>query len=110
MWEKTEPHLPRVSIAPESSESPHRMANITIYTTLLCPYCVMAKRLLKQKGVVFDEVNIGLSSSKRAEMRERAGGSHTVPQIFIGENYVGGCDQLYELDRQGRLDSMLEAA
>ena len=83
------------------------MSNITIYTTMLCPYCVMAKRLLKQKGVSFDEINIGMSSSKRIEMQERAGGRHTVPQIFIGEQHVGGCDELYALERDGKLDPML---
>ena len=76
---------------------------------MLCPYCVMAKRLLKQKGAEFEEVNVGMSSSKRAEMRQRAGGRHTVPQIFIDEHHIGGCDELYALDRQGDLDPLLAA-
>ena len=85
------------------------MPKITVYTTMLCPYCVMAKRLLKQKGAAFEEINVGMSASKRAEMQERAGGRHTVPQIFIGDEHVGGCDELYALDRDGRLDPMLAA-
>ena len=85
------------------------MPKITIYTTMLCPYCVMAKRLLKQKGVEYEEVNVGVSSSKRAEMQARAGGCHTVPQIFIGEQHVGGCDELYALDKSGGLDPLLAA-
>ena len=76
---------------------------------MLCPYCVMAKRLLKQKGAEFEEINIGLSSSKRAEMQKRAGGCHTVRQIFIDETHVGGCDELYALDKAGRLDPLLAA-
>ena len=83
------------------------MPKITIYTTMLCPYCVMAKRLLKQKGASFDEINIGMSSSKRMEMQQRAGGKHTVPQIFIDEQHVGGCDELYALERVGKLDPLL---
>jgi len=84
------------------------MQKITIYTTMLCPYCVMAKRLLKQKGAAFEEINVGVSSSKRKEMETRSGGCHTVPQIFIGEQHVGGCDDLYALDKQGKLDPLLE--
>jgi len=84
------------------------MQKITIYTTMLCPYCVMAKRLLKQKGAAFEEINVGVSSSKRKEMETRYGGCHTVPQIFIGEQHVGGCDDLYALDKQGKLDPLLE--
>lgn len=84
------------------------MQKITIYTTMLCPYCVMAKRLLKQKGVAFEEINVGMSAAKRAEMQSRAGGRHTVPQIFIGEQHIGGCDELYALDKQGGLDPLLQ--
>jgi len=84
------------------------MQKITIYTTMLCPYCVMAKRLLNQKGAEFEEINVGMSAAKRAEMQERAGGRHTVPQIFIGNRHIGGCDELYALDKQGGLDPLLE--
>lgn len=82
------------------------MQPVTIYTTMLCPYCHRAKRLLKSKGVAYDEINVSRQAD-RAKMRDRAGGRHTVPQIFIGETHVGGCDELYELERKGRLDPML---
>ena len=82
------------------------MQPVTIYTTLLCPYCHMAKRLLKQKGVAFNEINVSRRSD-REKMIERAGGRHTVPQIFIGETHVGGCDDLHELDQRGELDTLL---
>ena len=68
----------------------------------------MAKRLLNQKGAEFEEINVGMSAAKRAEMQERAGGRHTVPQIFIGNRHIGGCDELYALDKQGGLDPLLE--
>jgi len=84
------------------------MPTVTIYTTLLCPYCHRAKRLLKQKGVGFDEINVSRSAD-RQRMTERAGGRHTVPQIFIDQTHVGGCDELYDLDRRGELDTMLTA-
>ncbi|MEO0731113.1 MAG: glutaredoxin 3, partial [Pseudomonadota bacterium] len=79
---------------------------VTIYTTLLCPYCHRAKRLLKQKGVGYDEINVSRSTD-RAVMIERANGAHTVPQIFIGETHVGGCDELYALEQAGKLDDLL---
>ncbi len=83
------------------------MQPVTIYTTMLCPYCHMAKRLLKQKGVAYNEINVS-KSADRDKMTERAGGRHTVPQIFIGEHHVGGCDELHALERAGRLDALLE--
>ena len=83
------------------------MPPVTIYTTMLCPYCHMAKRLLKEKGVAYDEINVS-SQSERAKMTARAGGRQTVPQIFIGEHHVGGCDDLYDLERSGRLDPLLK--
>lgn len=83
------------------------MPPITIYTTSLCPYCSMAKRLLKQKGASFNEIDVGGSPALREEMRIKAGGRHTVPQIWIGDRHVGGCDDLYELDAEGALDPLL---
>jgi len=85
------------------------MADVTIYTTLLCPYCHRAKALLSQKGVDFNEVDVGMDAAKRREMTERAGGRHTVPQIFIGAEAIGGCDELYALERAGKLDAALAA-
>ncbi len=83
------------------------MANVTIYTTMLCPYCHMAKRLLQSKGVAFEEIDVTFKPGLRAEMAEKAG-RRTVPQIWIGEQHVGGCDELQALDRAGELDALLE--
>jgi glutaredoxin 3 len=85
------------------------MSKVTIYTTIFCPYCVMAKQLLKRKGVAFDEIDVTANSALREEMTVKAGGRSTVPQIWIGETHVGGCDDLYALDRTGQLDRMLAA-
>lgn len=86
------------------------MPPITIYTRDWCPYCTAAKQLLKDKGAAFQEVNIGNEPGRRPEMIDRAGGKSTVPQIFIGERHVGGCDDLYALDSRGELDPLLAAA
>lgn len=83
------------------------MPKITIYTSAFCPYCHRAKALLSQKGAHFDEIDVTLKPGTRAEMRERAGGSNTVPQIFIGDRHVGGCDDLYALEAKGGLDPLL---
>ncbi len=85
------------------------MAKVTIYTTMLCPYCHMAKDLLKQKGAAFEEIDVNTQPGLRTQMRERAGGRNTVPQIWIGDRHVGGCDDLYALDRTGELDTLLAA-
>jgi glutaredoxin 3 len=79
---------------------------IVVYSTLLCPYCHRAKALLRQKGIAFTEIDVGMDVEKRNEMTKRAG-RHTVPQIFVGDRHVGGCDDLYALDDQGKLDSLL---
>ena len=83
------------------------MKPVTIYTTGLCPYCSMAKSLLSKKGVSYDEIDVTYAPAKRSEMTARAGGRRTVPQIFIGETHVGGCDDLHALDRAGKLDALL---
>jgi glutaredoxin 3 len=80
---------------------------VTIYTTRLCPYCSNAKRLLDKKGVAYEEVRIDSSDEKYMEMLSRSNGLRTVPQIFIGNTHVGGCDDLYALDKQGQLDALL---
>lgn len=86
------------------------MAQIEIYTSPLCGYCHMAKRLLKAKGAEYDEINVWAEPGRKPEMIERAGGQRTVPQIFIGGTHVGGCDELHALDRAGKLDAMLAEA
>jgi glutaredoxin 3 len=83
------------------------MAKVTIYTTPICSYCVYAKRLLQQKGVDYDEINVAFDAELRKEMMNRAGGMMTVPQIFVGETHVGGYDELHTLDKDGKLDPLL---
>lgn len=83
------------------------MTKVTIYTASMCPYCHMAKELLRSKCVVFEEVDVTGKAALRAEMRTKAGGRNTVPQIWIGDQHVGGCDDLMCLDRAGKLDTLL---
>lgn len=83
------------------------MQNAVIYTKSWCGYCTRAKELLARKGVPFTEIEISNDDALRDEMIQRAGGLHTVPQIFIGHRHVGGCDDLYQLEREGRLDALL---
>ncbi|EXJ10429.1 MULTISPECIES: glutaredoxin 3 [Nitrincola] len=83
------------------------MANVTIYTTRICPFCVRAKYLLKQKNVEFTEIDVGSSPELKREMIARSG-RQTVPQIFIDDLHVGGCDDLYELDLDNKLDPLLK--
>ncbi|HQV02674.1 MULTISPECIES: glutaredoxin 3 [unclassified Novosphingobium] len=80
---------------------------VEIYTKWGCPYCVRAKALLKEKGVDFAEYDITLGGPKKAEMRERAPGAMTVPQIFIDDQAIGGCDDMQALERAGKLDPLL---
>jgi len=86
------------------------MPKVEIYTALFCPYCVRAKRLLRGKGVHFEEFDVTMKPKARAAMRERAGGAHTVPQIFIDGQHIGGCDELHALDTAGGLDPLLGRA
>ena len=83
------------------------MAIVELYTSPLCGYCHAAKRLLDAKGVTFQEVDLSRSPELRSEMQTRANGRHTVPQIFIDDLHIGGCDELYALDRSGKLAAML---
>lgn len=80
---------------------------IDIYTQFGCGYCVRAKRLLESKGVAYTEHDVSFGGPEKARMLERAPGARTVPQIFIGETHVGGCDELHALERAGRLDALL---
>ena len=80
-----------------------------MYCTAACPFCQAAERLLVQKGVKIDKVRVDLQPERRAEMAQKAGGRRTVPQIWIGGRHVGGCDDLYELERRGELDPLLKA-
>ena len=86
------------------------MPPVTIYTKAWCPYCMAAKDLLEGKGIAFKEIEITGNPDLRNEMLGKANGRSTVPQIFIGERHVGGCDDLYALDRRGELDKLLAVA
>jgi glutaredoxin 3 len=79
-----------------------------MYCTAACPFCQAAERLLVEKGVNIDKVRVDLEPARRAEMQKMSG-RRTVPQIWIGERHIGGCDDLYDLDRQGGLDPLLKA-
>lgn len=83
------------------------MKPVEIYTTPLCGYCHAAKRLLTKKGVPFSEIDVSRDPELRAAMTRRSHGGRTVPQIFVGETHVGGCDDLYALENEGRLDLLL---
>ena len=85
------------------------MPKVRIYTTPICPYCVRAKALLKKKGAAFDEVDVFMDADARQEMEDKSNGARSVPQIFIGERHVGGCDELYALESEGQLDPLLKA-
>jgi glutaredoxin 3 len=85
------------------------IVEITLYTTRFCPYCVRAKQLLDAKGASYVEIAVDHEPERRLEMMERSG-RHTVPQIWIGEQHVGGCDELYLLERQGKLDALLSSS
>lgn len=82
------------------------MAKVIVYSKTWCPFCVRAKALLTQKSVDFEEINIGTEPEKRDEMIQLSG-QHTVPQIFINEHHVGGCDELLAAEAQGELDRLL---
>jgi len=84
------------------------MAQVRIYTTPICPYCMRAKALLEVKGVAFEEIDVFNDAARRAEMMEKSGGRRTVPQIFIGDRHIGGCDDLHALDAAGDLDPLLK--
>lgn len=82
------------------------MKKVRIYTTPVCPYCVRAKRLLQKKGVAYEEIDVAGDDAAREQLAERTG-LQTVPQIFIGDEHVGGSDDLHALEQAGKLDAML---
>ena len=86
------------------------MADVVIYTRPFCGYCARAISLLNQKGVAFTEIEAGMDPDKRREMVERSGGRNTFPQIFVGGEHIGGCDEMLALERDGKLDPILSAA
>ncbi len=86
------------------------MSGVVMYSSMFCPYCARAKRLLESKGIAYEEISVDLENALRAEMMARANGRHTVPQIFVGEHHVGGFDDLYALEQAGELDPLLAAS
>jgi glutaredoxin 3 len=82
------------------------MAQVVIYTTRICPYCVRAKQLFQRKGINYQEIDVSLDHDLRMKLVERTK-QRTVPQIFINDQHIGGCDDLYALERQGALDPLL---
>ena len=80
---------------------------VEVYTWRTCPYCIAAKQLLKTKGVEFTEYSIDGDEIARSQMAQRANGQRSVPQIFINDQHIGGCDDMYDLDAQGKLDQLL---
>ncbi|MGA9410630.1 MAG: glutaredoxin 3 [Roseobacter sp.] len=85
------------------------MKTVEIYTSPLCGFCHAAKRLLSQKGIDFSEVDVLANPDRKGEMIQRANGGRTVPQIFVDDTHIGGCDDLYEMERKGALDKLLAA-
>ncbi|GAB4394239.1 MAG: glutaredoxin 3 [Kiloniellaceae bacterium] len=86
------------------------MAKVEIYSSMLCGFCYRAKKLLQQKGVEFTEIDVMVHPKRRAEMVERSGGRTSVPQIFIDDHHIGGCDDLYALEASHKLDALLQPA
>lgn len=86
------------------------MAKVTIYTRAFCPYCTRAVQVLKEKGVELNEIDAGMDPKLREEMIQRSNGGRTFPQIFVGDQHIGGCDDMIALDRAGKLDPMLAGA
>jgi glutaredoxin 3 len=85
------------------------MPHIIIYTTPICPYCVQAKKLFAKKGVSYQEVDVSQDAQLREEMMHKSGGRRSVPQIFINDQHIGGCDDLYALEQKGALDPLLRS-
>lgn len=86
------------------------MPPITVYTLAFCPFCSRAMKLLDSKDAVYEKIDVSFKPKVRAAMRERTGGANTLPQIFIGDTHVGGCDDLFALEADGQLDPLLQGA
>ena len=84
------------------------MKEVVMYSTPWCPYCMRARNLLQSKGVTFNDINVSGNPQLRQKMEDLSG-AHTVPQIWVGTTHVGGCDELYALERAGKLDDLLKA-
>lgn len=96
--------------AQEGDEEVNASPQVLMYSTTYCPYCQRARALLTRKGVSFTEVKVDEHPGERENMLKRSGGRRTVPQIFIGDRHVGGCDDIYALEHAGELDKLLKSA
>ena len=83
------------------------MSKVRIYTTPICPFCARAKALFAKKGIAFEEIDVYMDDDARKDMQAKTNGARTVPQIFIGDRHIGGCEELYALDKAGELDPLL---
>ena len=83
---------------------------VEIYTGAACGYCIRALRLLDSKNITYDQIDVSTNSARRADMRSRSGGCHTVPQIFINNEHIGGCEELFRLENAGHLDRLLRVS
>lgn len=83
------------------------MPKVEVYSSAFCPFCYRAKKLLNAKGVAFEEIDVMMNPSRKAEMVERAGGRTSVPQIFVDDQYLGDCDGIHALEARGELDARL---
>jgi glutaredoxin 3 len=101
-------------LAKGSGDAAHQMRNdmvkVEIYTTIACPFCTRAVNLLSAKNIDLKKIDVTLSTAKRRAMRIRANGQTSVPQIFINDDHIGGCDDLFRLDQAGHLDKLLSIA
>ena len=88
----------------------NNMVKVEIYTTMACPFCIRAVNLLSAKNINFEKIDVTLSTAKRQAMRIRANGQTSVPQIFINDDHIGGCDDLLRLNQAGHLDKLLSMA
>tara|TARA_B100001059_G_C17420830_1_gene373096 strand:- start:4 stop:309 length:306 start_codon:yes stop_codon:yes gene_type:complete len=100
--------LTRTKATPHGSSQKNSSAKIVIYTSAMCGFCARAIRLLDSKKVDYQQIDVTMNPDMRAEMRVRAGGRHTVPQIFVNDRHVGDCDKIYALEAAGRLDAILQ--
>lgn len=101
---------PKLGVQKHSEDKGKRVstkAEVYIYTAILCPFCHRAKRLLSQKGITFTEIDVTLDQTRRAEMTRKSKGRTTVPQIFLGEQHIGDCEEIHALEREGKLDVLI---
>ena len=100
--------IPSIGVSRTPDHASGIMAKVEIYTSIMCPYCSRAIGLLQSKNISFEQIDVSMSGALRQTMRNRAGGSKSVPQIFIDNEHIGGCDDLMALESSGHLDTLLD--